>query len=484
MTLIHSVAHGFVADDPVYFGNLNGGVPIVDGALYYIIASGLATDDFKFSATQGGAEFNITSDIVSGNVAKWPTYTVESGVMAPPELLTTPPDPTVTTGAIVDSTGTSFPFLTITLTPPANTNMRNVFVEVTGSIDGNGNPDWAQATRFALHPGDTTVTVPGLAAGQQYWVRTYSVDVFKQSSSYTNTVIATAAHDTVAPTTPKALEVVGTLRGIIASWDVGLATAGDLSFYEFRYCVGTPAFPATPDWKYGRTKTTTVFIGDLNPDPGLTGLPTARYWFQVRAVDTTGNTEDLTVPTAPVAVDFSTNPELGWCAALSGDPTMVDGDMVKLASLDTTHIATLDAGIIKTGHLLIDTTVSDKFDGIKVYNGSAQVGLWDETGLRVNDAADATDYVKLFAGGITVYRNGVPTTAITPDGIDASAITFGSLPGGGNLIKNSSFELAGFSTTAYSYLVDDVTADFAATDYGSDVNTTNSNALSINARTY
>jgi hypothetical protein len=250
--------------------------------------------------------------------------------------------------------------------------------------------------------------------------------------------------------------------------------------------LGDPALPATPVWLSGRTKTTTVFIGELNPDPGSTGSATARYWFQVRAVDTTGNTEDLTIPAAPVAVDFTTNPELGWCTAVSGDPTMTSGADISFGAITDDHVVTngLSAGVIKTGDLRINTTDLDMVDGIKVYDGVSLVGLWNEDGLKVHDSADASDYVHFFAGGITVYRNGVPTTAITPDGIDASAITFGSLPGGGNLIKNSSFELAGFSTSAYSYLTDDATADFTATDYGSDVNITNSNALSITNRTY
>ena len=62
--LVTCPAHSFVADDQVVFyddgvGTLPAG--LAEATLYYVIASGLATDAFKVSATQGGSAVNITA---------------------------------------------------------------------------------------------------------------------------------------------------------------------------------------------------------------------------------------------------------------------------------------------------------------------------------------------------------------------------------------------------------------------------------------
>jgi hypothetical protein len=79
------------------------------------------------------------------------------------------------------------------------------------------------------------------------------------------------------------------------------------------------------------------------------------------------------------------------------------------------------------------------------------------------------DYLRITNAGLTVYKAGVATTAITPDGIDASAITFGELPGGHNVTKNSSFELAGFITVSTPVTLDTI-AQFQANDAAGHVN--------------
>lgn len=55
-------AHGLVADDPVIFstsGALPGGLTV--GVTYYVIASGLGSNDFKVSTTRGGAAIDLTT---------------------------------------------------------------------------------------------------------------------------------------------------------------------------------------------------------------------------------------------------------------------------------------------------------------------------------------------------------------------------------------------------------------------------------------
>ena len=68
--------------------------------------------------------------------------------------------------------------------------------------------------------------------------------------------------------------------------------------------------------------------------------------------------------------------------------------------------------------------------------------------------------------------------AITPDGIDASRITFGSAPGGHNLIRNSSFELSA-DTGGNSSLTHTDTTYWNATYHTSIDNITEGTTLAV-----
>lgn len=68
--LVTLAGHGLLANDPVRFISLVGGAGIGISTTYYVIASGLTADAFKFSATLGGAEFDFTTDITAGSVVK------------------------------------------------------------------------------------------------------------------------------------------------------------------------------------------------------------------------------------------------------------------------------------------------------------------------------------------------------------------------------------------------------------------------------
>lgn len=62
--LITCPAHGLVLDDRVVFEAIEGlSLPtgITEGTRYWVIASGLVTDAFKFSATQGGSAVDVTA---------------------------------------------------------------------------------------------------------------------------------------------------------------------------------------------------------------------------------------------------------------------------------------------------------------------------------------------------------------------------------------------------------------------------------------
>lgn len=64
--------HGYVVGDDVVFSNTVGGDGIIAGAVYYVIASGLTTTDFRVSSTPGGSTIDIRTDLTSGSVQRSP----------------------------------------------------------------------------------------------------------------------------------------------------------------------------------------------------------------------------------------------------------------------------------------------------------------------------------------------------------------------------------------------------------------------------
>lgn len=68
--LFTRAAHGYDVGQAVRFTGLTGGAGITPGKTYYVIASGLTANDFKVSATLGGATIDVTSDLTAGTVSR------------------------------------------------------------------------------------------------------------------------------------------------------------------------------------------------------------------------------------------------------------------------------------------------------------------------------------------------------------------------------------------------------------------------------
>jgi hypothetical protein len=226
----------------------------------------------------------------------------------------------------------------------------------------------------------------------------------------------------------------------------------------------------------------------------VTGLPVTDpplpYWFQVRAVDQSGNV--ATSDTVPTAVDYLANPEAGWSPLVSATPSLVGAEDMAFDTVVTNFLETgeISAGMITSGTIKVDPT-GDAADGIEVWLGAVRVGLWDETGLYIGTNASglpndlsSSDYVRVTNAGLTVYFHGVAQSAITPEGINASAINFGRLPGGMNLVQNSSFELAPFSSSVPTPKGWDVAADWTATQQSNTNATNGAGAINVTGTSY
>lgn len=170
---------------------------------------------------------------------------------------------------------------------------------------------------------------------------------------------------------------------------------------------------------------------------------------------TTDMTVGFVTQNPVIAYQYLTQPEAGW-SVLAGPYTaaLVGAADVAFNSVVTNILSAgyIDAGTIQTGILNI-SAVDGNADGIKILYSGVEVGSWDDTGIKVRSKTagrSTLDYIKIDDASLRVYQNGAETSAITPDGINASAVNFGVSQGGHNLVFNSSFELADFVATSTS----------------------------------
>ena len=382
-----------------------------------------------------------------------------------PPLPDTPTGLSLTTTLTYDATGDPIIKLTATVVQPTGTNNRGTWVEVTAVNDGAEPPQpiWDDTAVLLFIPaGENQVSFEGVAGNTLYFARCWSVDFVGVPSTKSASETEVTIKDEIAPNVPADFTVVGSVKAVLGSWTA--TTAADLAFYEFRYAVddgsGT-GVGGSPAWVIQRARTSFIYVGQLQED--------TRYWAQVRAVDRSGNIDD-----DGVTRNYLDFPEDGWSELLSADVTLVNGALIEAGSIEPTHIAFLTAELIVAGILRINTSQGGMFDGIRIFadDGVTEIGRWDDTGLYVRSSTDSTDYVHINEASVTVYLNGAPVTAITPAGINASAITHGTMPQVENLVRNSSFESAAFSTATIVNTEWTADADWDATRDGTDTNIT------------
>lgn len=462
MSTIFFTAHGLVEGQAIKFANvLPDDTGIDETVTYYVIADNLTADSFEFSETPGGASFVLANDIASGDVIMPEEYE--------------PLDPEE------EPTNVQQGWATVRdLEPPAIPSGLTLTAAVKGLF-----AKWSQTTandlafyelRYALDDG--TGTGPDTSAWTHIRART--------TGAYIGGLVADSNADGFADTRYWVQVRAVDNTGNVAPW-----AASDVTASAATNILTTPSAHLFAE-------------GDLVRVSGLvggTGLAVDTDYYVIAdsltsttlklstslggsAVDITVDYTALTVYGYPVYRDFSQEAETGWCIAVSVDPVLVGDDTIEYQSIGTEHVKVtgLSADVIKTGTLDVNTTDDDMTDGIKVFDDGVLIGWWTEAGLYIYKATDTDDYIRLFDGGLSVFLDGVETAAITPEGVNASALIFGSLPGGHNVVLNSGFELAAFGTGA-TQAVWDVTSDFTGTEV-SKSNVTVSNGLSATSLSY
>jgi hypothetical protein len=162
----------------------------------------------------------------------------------------------------------------------------------------------------------------------------------------------------------------------------------------------------------------------------------------------------------------------------------IDARDINVVNLDANQILAGDIGLFAFGGSRSSGLSQLIFFGPGEGNTARGV-VWDIDRLTLNDLdtyqygtlpgavvrTDAsTKRIEIENGAINVYEANVPKVAIDGSGINASAITLGAMPGGSNMIPNSSFELSGFSSPSTS--IRTLTVDLANWLTSSNINIT------------
>jgi hypothetical protein len=345
-------------------------------------------------------------------------------------------------------------------------------------------PDWTLAASWSAASADRTGTLdtsiiqPTALAATAYWIRANAVDTSGNRSGWSPIIQITTASDMTGPPAPSGIVVQSGMSTIGVRWDP--IEVDDLDYVEVQWRV-TP----TGNWTSVQVHGTITVI---------TGLPNeTTYDLRVRSVDTSGNvlydtgTTDVDGNPIYATVKAVDQPEYGWVSAGQATPTTLAGDDLvwDSAMIGEIFAGEINADWITAGTLRVGTG-SGKAAAIEVYDSAGHlIGKWSTAGIEVYDPTHTGYKLVITNASLTIYdltdpANPVTSVSMTPLGIDAASITFGSARGGHNLILNSSFEQGRFGTSVVINNLWDVAADWNATRVGADANvTTGANDLTM-----
>lgn len=328
---------------------------------------------------------------------------------------------------------------------------------------------WATPYTALVGSDVNSLTTPPVLGGTAYDFRIRVLDLDNTPSAWSGTVTATSLGDTEPPPFITGLTANPGYRMVGLAWN--RSSVSDLATYQVRYYVN-PTVEADP------TNLTTLKIVDsASTNLVVTGLaPDEVVWFQVRAVDRSGNvSETLSGGSGTLAG----NNNYGWCDAVSATPVGVGAADVAFNSIVSNFVSTgtLSADSITAGTLALGGALDDVV--LKVYDDENEEMLTiSKSGMVMVSTSNPANALWATGEGLRFseeYDGNVSTTnwstAVTASGINASAITFGTETGGHNRIANSGMEGYAFPTTALTTKTWTASVDWATATSTVNLNT-------------
>ena len=280
-----------------------------------------------------------------------------------------------------------------------------------------------------------------------YYARVRAADVLGNLSAWSAEFGPfTTVKDLLAPPQPTGLTAVGGFGGAAVSWNpVGTS---DFFLYQIRWGTDGSTWPGIAN-----TTGTVYWVPSLTP--GTT------YYFQVRSVDTSGNTGDNSAP--QVVHDYVGDTDWGYTSAVTAVPTQVGTADIAAATISAVLLTAggITADMITSGKITLRPTGTPALEVRASGSPGTLLGYWSPTdGIKIYGATQS-DWLQMTAGALRMFKGGVETVTITPDGITAQSLKSGTLDGGHNVVRNSSFELSSYVTAPTTYTFTD-TGQWAA----------------------
>lgn len=226
----------------------------------------------------------------------------------------------------------------------------------------------------------------------------------------------------------------------------------------------TVSAQAQPNAFPGGQDLTTPYTGlGVNVPKVVYSLVEGETGFVVESGDPTSNLPDAQYPPGQYVYSdtqeklFRVSAANLWQRAAI-DRIDVGPDGVVTIAADRITTGTLNAGNVEVTNLTVrslnsgDIELVDENDTglseIRFKNASGNyVSTWNRDGLEIKAQNSTNKRVLISEGTINLINDdGDLTAALDGNGINATSITIGQLPGGSNSIPNSSFELAAFGT--------------------------------------
>ena len=374
------------------------------------------------------------------------------------------------------------------------------FVVTTGP--NTGDDDWTLAQQRIESVDDPTgatdvviVHVPVVSA-TPYAVRVAARDKSGNLSGWSATARIQTDEDPDGPARPQRILVNAGMNVLGVRWGDIDAADFDRMEVEIRLAARAafagddthvpklPPYPARAvgNWVRLSTKGTLIVITDLlntSPEDPIS------YDLRLRSVDRSSNvlTGELDAVSGKPLSAKVTDPEAGWVTSvdddgvtpITGSPTALPGSSLVWdeAILGDVFAGHINADWITTGTLRVGGP--GHAASIEVFDSAGDLtGRWSTEGIEILDPSNPDYKMVIQESSLVIYDEAVPVVSLTPLGIDAASITFGSARGGHNLISNSSFEMGPFVSSVTTDSVWDTNTDWnaAGSRQGADVNVT------------